>query len=467
MRDIEPIIRAIADAGGTAYRVGGCVRDQILGIANKDLDIEVYHLDASTLAKLLSRFGHVNEVGASFGVIKLSLPHSGEVDFTLPRRESKVGRGHRGFQVELDHSMTVFEAALRRDFTINAIYQNAHNLELIDPHGGIDDLQAKRLKATSEHFVEDPLRVLRGMQFAARFDATLTQETVVMCRTLLPEYPTLAKERIWTEWFKWATKGALPSKGLMALHDCGWLPCYPEIANLQGVQQDPQWHPEGDVWTHTLHVCDAAAKVADREQLDDFERSILLFAALCHDIGKPCCTTFEDGRWKSPGHAQEGVPLASSFLNRIGCPIAISEVVLPLVAEHMVHYEAPVSMRTARRLSVRLDKASLVQLGRLVESDLSGRPPLPQQQSEAMQQMLELAQGMKIEHSKPAQIIQGRNLIELGYAPAPWFRNVLDKCYEAQLDGVFDDQASGLECLRRILLEKNPTTDSAAEGLVE
>jgi tRNA nucleotidyltransferase (CCA-adding enzyme) len=216
-----------------------------------------------------------------------------------------------------------------------------------------------------------------------------------------------------------------------------------------------------------LHVCDAAAKVADREQLDDFERSILLFAALCHDIGKPCCTTFEDGRWKSPGHAQEGVPLASSFLNRIGCPIAISEVVLPLVAEHMVHYEAPVSMRTARRLSVRLDKASLVQLGRLVESDLSGRPPLPQQQSEAMQQMLELAQGMKIEHSKPAQIIQGRNLIELGYAPAPWFRNVLDKCYEAQLDGVFDDQASGLECLRRILLEKNPTTDSAAEGLVE
>jgi tRNA nucleotidyltransferase (CCA-adding enzyme) len=210
-------------------------------------------------------------------------------------------------------------------------------------------------------------------------------------------------------------------------------------------------------------VCDAAAKVADREQLDDFERSVLLFAALCHDIGKPCCTTFENGRWRSPGHAQEGVPLASSFLNRIGCPIAISEVVLPLVAEHMVHFEAPVSMRTARRLSVRLGKASLVQLGRLVESDLSGRPPLPQQQSEAMQQLLDLAQDMKIEHAKPAQIIQGRNLIALGYQPAPWFRNILDQCYEAQLDGVFDDQASGLDYLMQILRETNSITAPAVD----
>ena len=143
--------------------------------------------------------------------------------------------------------------------------------------------------------------------------------------------------------------------------------------------------------------------------------------------------------------------------------MAISEVVLPLVAEHMVHFEAPVSIRTARRLSVRLGKASLVQLGRLVESDLSGRPPMPRQQSEAMQQLLDLAQDMKIEYTKPAHIIQGRNLIELGYQPAPWFRSILDKCYEAQLDGVFEDQASGLDYLRQILLQAN----SATEGVVD
>lgn len=453
MQAIEPIIQAIADAGGIAYRVGGCVRDQILGVPNKDMDIEVYHLEASVLSKLLSRFGRVNEVGVSFGVIKLSMPHSEEIDFTLPRRESKVGRGHRGFQVEVDHSMTVREAGLRRDFTINAIYQNAHNAQLLDPHGGIIDLYAKKLRATSEHFAEDPLRVLRGMQFAARFDANLTPETAAMCRTLLQEYPTLAKERVWTEWSKWATKGTVPSKGLIALRDCDWLLNYPEIANLQGVHQDPQWHPEGDVWTHTLHVCDAAAKIAERERLNEFERSVLLFSALCHDMGKSTTSVFSDGRWRSPGHALAGVLLASSFLQRIDCPIAISEMVLPLVAEHMVHFEASVSFRTARRLSVRLGKASLVQLGRLVESDLSGRPPLPCQQSVAMQQLLELAQSLKIEHARPSQLIQGRNLIELGYSPAPWFRKILDICYEAQLDGVFDCETTGIDYLKRALEE--------------
>lgn len=451
MRDIERIVQAIADAGGIAYWVGGCVRDELLGIANKDLDIEVFHLEANALSKLLSRFGRVNEVGVSFGVIKLSLAHSEEVDFTLPRRESKVGRGHRGFQVEVDHSMTVEEAALRRDFTINSIYKNAHNAQLLDPHGGIEDLNAKRLRATSQHFEEDPLRVLRGMQFAARFDATLTPETVAMSRSLLNEYPTLAKERIWTEWFKWATKGTVPSKGLIALDDCGWLLNYPEIANLQNVPQDPQWHPEGDVWSHTLHVCDAAARIATRENLDDFERAVLLLSALCHDMGKPECTILEDGRWRSPKHASAGVPYADAFLQKIGCPAGISDRVLPLVAEHMVHFEAQVSTRTARRLSVRLGKASLVQLGRLVESDLSGRPPLPCHQSDSMLQLLQIAEELRIEYAKPPQIIQGRHLLELGYSPAPWFKTILDHCYDAQLDGVFVDNPTGLEFLKKAL----------------
>jgi tRNA nucleotidyltransferase (CCA-adding enzyme) len=270
----------------------------------------------------------------------------------------------------------------------------------------------------------------------------------------LDEYPTLAKERIWTEWSKWATKGTIPSKGLIALRDCEWLINYPEIADLQGVPQDPQWHPEGDVWIHTLHVCDAAAKIAERERLSDLERSVLLFSALCHDMGKPSTTAFEEERWRSPGHAQTGVPIANAFLQKIGCPTVIIDMVLPLVAEHMVHFDAPVSIRTARRLSVRLGKASMVQLGRLVESDLSGRPPLPKQQSSSMQQLLELAQSIKIEHSKPWPIVQGRHLIELGHSPAPWFRKVLDSCYEAQLDGVFDNEATGMDYLKRTLEDK-------------
>ncbi len=451
MRDIEKIIQAIAQAGGVAYQVGGCVRDQILNQPNNDFDIEVFHIDAQSLIKLLSRFGRVNEVGVSFGVIKLHTSRLDDIDFTLPRRESKTGRGHRGFQVEVDHTMTVAEAALRRDFTINAIYRNAHNQSLLDPHGGIADLQNRILRATSDHFVEDPLRVLRGMQFAARFDANLTPETSEMCRALSHEYSTLALERIWNEWSKWAIQGRRPSQGLRVLNDCGWIAHYPELLALQGVQQDNQWHPEGDVWTHTLLVCDVAAEIAEREDLPEHERMVLLFAALCHDLGKPATTQCVDGRWRSPRHSEVGVPIAESFLKRIGCPLAIVEVVLPLVAEHLIHIHSEVSPRNVRRLAVRLGKASIVQLGRLVESDMGGRPPLPRGLSAQMKQMLQLAESIDVLHTKPERLIQGRHLIELGYAPARWFGEKLDACYEAQLDGRFESELDGIVYLKELL----------------
>ncbi len=451
MRDIEKIIQAIAQAGGVAYQVGGCVRDQILNQPNNDFDIEVFHIDAQSLIKLLSRFGRVNEVGVSFGVIKLHTSRLDDIDFTLPRRESKTGRGHRGFQVEVDHTMTVAEAALRRDFTINAIYRNAHNQSLLDPHGGIADLQNRILRATSDHFVEDPLRVLRGMQFAARFDANLTPETSEMCRALSHEYSTLALERVWNEWSKWAIQGRRPSQGLRVLNDCGWIAHYPELLALQGVQQDNQWHPEGDVWTHTLLVCDVAAEIAEREDLPEHERMVLLFAALCHDLGKPATTQCVDGRWRSPRHSEVGVPIAESFLKRIGCPLAIVEVVLPLVAEHLIHIHSEVSPRNVRRLAVRLGKASIVQLGRLVESDMGGRPPLPRGLSAQMKQMLQLAESIDVLHTKPERLIQGRHLIELGYAPARWFGEKLDACYEAQLDGRFESELDGIVYLKELL----------------
>ena len=350
MSQLRKIILAIAEAGGVAYEVGGCVRDQLLGRENKDLDIEVFHLDASTLSKILARFGRVNEVGVSFGVIKLRTAQGDDLDFTLPRRESKIGRGHRGFQVEVDHTLSVAEAALRRDFTMNAIYRNLNDQTLIDPHGGIADLEQGILRATSEHFAEDPLRVLRGMQFAARFDATMTSDTIDMCRSLSHEYTSLALQRIWNEWHKWATRAKRPSKGLQVLLDCNWIEHYPELVALVGVPQDPVWHPEGDVWVHTLHVCDAAAHIADRENLNDDERVILMFAALCHDLGKPATTEMVDGRWRSPVHAAVGVPLTDSFLTRIGCPRHFIEVVQPLVAEHLVHVQADATPRTVRRL---------------------------------------------------------------------------------------------------------------------
>jgi len=448
MSQLRKIIQAISAAGGIAYEVGGCVRDHLLGRENKDLDIEVFHLDAPTLSKLLSRFGRVNEVGVSFGVIKLRTAQGEDLDFTLPRRESKIGRGHRGFQVEVDHTLSVADAALRRDFTMNAIYRNLHDQTLIDPHGGVSDIEQGILRATSEHFAEDPLRVLRGMQFAARFNATMTNDTLEMCRSLSHEYSSLALERVWNEWFKWATRSKSPSKGLQVLKDCGWLEHYPELIALIGIEQDPVWHPEGDVWVHTLHVCDAAARIADRENLGDEERVILMFAALCHDLGKPSTTQLVDGRWRSPAHASAGVPLADSFLTRIGCPRHYIEFVQPLVAEHLVHVQAEATPRTVRRLSVRLGKASISQLMMLVEADLGGRPPLPTTLPESLVRLMKIAETTDVTHTKPDKVILGRHLLELGYSPARWFGQVLETCYQAQSDGEFEAEAAGIDFLK-------------------
>jgi len=454
MSQLKKIIQVISEAGGIAYEVGGCVRDQLLGHANKDLDIEVFHLEAATLSKILSRFGRVNEVGVSFGVIKLRTAQGDDLDFTLPRRESKIGRGHRGFQVKVDHTLSVAEAALRRDFTMNAIYRNLHDQTLIDPHGGIGDLQQRVLRATSDHFAEDPLRVLRGMQFASRFDATMSSETIEMCRSLSHEYSSLALERVWNEWHKWATRSKRPSQGLRVLKQCGWIEHYPELAALDGVQQDPAWHPEGNVWIHTLHVCDAAAKIADRECLSDDERILLMFSALCHDLGKPTTTVFVDGRWRSPSHSSVGVPLADSFLTRIGCPRHFIELVQPLVAEHLVHIQAEASPRTVRRLSVRLGKATIVQLVRLMEADLSGRPPLPATMPESLIRLMQIAETTNVSNARPDRIVQGRHLIALGYQPAPWFGSILEKCYQAQLDGIFEVEADGIDFLKVQLLSR-------------
>lgn len=448
---ILEILHEIASAGGRPYEVGGCVRDRILGFPSKDVDIEVFGLSAETISRVLEPFGRVNQVGVSFGVIKLRLPDGDELDFTLPRRENKSGRGHRGFIVEVDHTMTIADAAARRDFTLNAIYRCPLTDEFLDPHGGRSDLERGILRATTHHFAEDPLRVLRGMQFAARFDLTLEEETARLALSLRDEYDSLARERVWGEWHKWAAKSRVPSRGLEMLMKSGWLELFPELSALPGVPQDPQWHPEGDVWIHTLWVCDAAAGLADREGLDETERVILMLAALCHDLGKATTTEFSDGRWRAHGHCEAGVPLTRSFLERIGCPESIIEVIEPLVAEHLVHAQGSPSLRSVRRLALRLKKATIGQLMLLVEADLGGRPPLPGGLPENAAQILELSRDLNIDRSQPKPLLQGRHLIDLGYAPGPWFGELLGACFEAQIDGVFENEGEGLKYMEELL----------------
>jgi tRNA nucleotidyltransferase (CCA-adding enzyme) len=309
---MKKILEAIAAAGGRPLQIGGSVRDQVLGHVAKDFDIEVYNLSADALIAVLQQFGKVDTVGKSFGVIKLR-NNGNDYDFSLPRRENKSGVGHKGFIVNCDPSMTVAEACARRDFTINAICFDPLKGEYIDPLNGEADLGLRRLHPCSDHFKEDPLRVLRGMQFAGRFRLLPSPMCIVMCEEVKEEYKTLAAERIWGEWEKWAEKSIIPSYGLKFLYITGWIDHYPELVALLDCEQEEAWHPEGTVFQHSCHVVDEMANICEREKIVGEDRVVLMFAALCHDLGKPATTEVMDGRIKSHGHCEVGVPVAEKF----------------------------------------------------------------------------------------------------------------------------------------------------------
>jgi tRNA nucleotidyltransferase (CCA-adding enzyme) len=257
MDAVKRVAEAVRVAGGRALLVGGCVRDQVQGVAPKDFDVEVYGLSLDRVVAVLKSLadeGKVNEVGRSFGVLKVRV-QGADLDVSLPRRDSKVAEGHKGFTVQMDESLSVEEAAARRDFTMNSMAMDPLTGEVLDPFNGRADLAAGVLRHTSEHFAEDPLRVLRGMQFAARFNMVLAPETAELCKSLVKEAKSLAKERVWGEFEKMLVKGTNMAAGLKVLRDSGWLAVFPELAALVGLAQHPDWHPEGCVWTHTVLAC--------------------------------------------------------------------------------------------------------------------------------------------------------------------------------------------------------------------
>ncbi|MCD8481352.1 MAG: HD domain-containing protein [Verrucomicrobia bacterium] len=407
-----------------------------LGLPIKDIDLEVFGMSYDAIATDLRRAGfRLDLVGRQFAVIKVNQ----QIDVSIPRTERKQGSGHRGFVIEPDPDLDFATAALRRDFTINAMAEDFAG-RLYDPHGGMRDLKQGVLRAVGPGFGEDPLRVLRALQFAARFNLSLDPATALQCQALVTEFPTLPLERIWSEWEKWAALGEFPSRGLRVLLETGWLKCFPEVEQLIDLPQDPVWHPEGDVFNHTLHVCDAASVIAKREQLDRNQRVTLLFAALAHDFGKAVTTVRNpEGRWSSPRHDREGVPLAAAFLQRIGAPQKLIQLVLPMVAEHMAHISLEgmeLTDRVVRRLSNRLQPATLRQLSQLVEADHSGRPPLPG--GRPMERWLEAAQRMALSDQSPQPVLQGRHLLQLGFKPGPAMGRLLKSAFEAQLDGAFE-----------------------------
>lgn len=427
---------------GQAFLVGGCVRDWCWGLPIQEVDVEVFGLNYEQLVAVLSRWGRTDLVGRSFGVVKLATAAGVTYDFTIPRRDSKIAPGHKGFEITFDPDITPAEAAARRDFTINALMYDPRRKEILDFFGGRADLESRVLRHASVAFIEDPLRVLRGMQLAARFELSAAPETVALSRSIRGSFAELAVERVRDEWFKWAQKGVRPSCGLRFLAECGWVGHFPEIEALLGTPQDPEWHPEGDVFVHTCHCCDALAALPAWRGADPESRAVYMLATLAHDFGKPSTTQTAErngqARIVSPGHEEAGGPLTEQFLRRIHAPRAVQERVLPLVLNHLAHLQ-PLSDRSVRRLARRLIPESIQGLCLVMIADHFGRPPRPAAVPETILALQRKAEELTLQTSAPRPILMGRHLLALGLRPGPEFKLILDAAFEAQLEGRFQD----------------------------
>lgn len=442
------IARAVQARGGRAFIVGGWVRDRLLGRESLDVDIEVFGVPADELRSLLEAIGRVDTVGESFTVYKIA-----DIDVSLPRRESKAGHGHKGFKVSGDPTLSPREAARRRDFTINAISFDPLSEEVVDPFSGAHDLAARVLRMVdAATFGDDSLRVLRALQFAARFEMTVDEPTKALARTI--SLDDLPAERIAGEFEKLLLRAERPSVGLALGLELGVIDqLFPAVKALVGCPQEPDWHPEGDVWVHTLMVVDQA-----RRRIDDLPRGpalAMMLGAVCHDLGKPLTTAVIDGRVRSPDHEARGVLPATTVLDRLNIQSIdgydVRGAVLGLVAHHLKpsafrKSPTPVSDGAFRRLA---QKVNLDLLARFARADCAGRAGTFD--CSAMDWFLERARALGVDHRPPDPIVLGRHVIALGVAPGPRVGTILRAIYERQLDGTVTTVEEGLAFARSMI----------------
>ncbi|HVE38340.1 MAG TPA: polynucleotide adenylyltransferase [Planctomycetota bacterium] len=448
------ISRAVQLAGGRAYLVGGLIRDRILDVPTeaRDYDLEVYGLDGAALRTLLERFGRVNAVGESFTVYKI-----GDIDVSIPRRDSKTGKGHKGFTVMGDPTMSVEEAARRRDFSINAMLCDPLTGEVLDPHGGLEDVKARRLRAVDPAtFVEDSLRVLRAMQFAARFELVIDDATRELCRSIpLDDLPS---ERIWGEFEKLLLRSRRPSIGLAAGLDLGVMDkLFPDLKALVGCAQEPAWHPEGDVWVHTLQAVDlAAGYLAD---LPYPRQVVVMLGTLCHDLGKPPTTKVIDGRIRSLDHEEQGIAPTERVLDRLNIRSIdgydVRRQVIAIVADHLKpgHFyreRDKIGDAAFRRLAL---KCELDLLYRVAKADSLGRkaPGIPPPDADAQEWFLERAHELGVKREGPKPLLMGRHVLEMGLQPGPRVGEITERVYQLQLDGEVKTLDDALAAARKIL----------------
>ena len=445
------IVRHVTDAGGRAFFVGGWVRDRLLGRPASDIDIEVYGLPVEKLESALSKSGPVNKVGRQFAVYKIQ-----DIDVSLPRTESKAGHGHRGFTVTGDGDLSPAAAARRRDFTVNAIAWNPATGEYVDPYNGQADLEARVLRMVdADTFGDDSLRVLRAAQLAARLEFRVDEDTVKTCCAV--PLDDLPRERIRDEILKLLLNAARPAHGLAAAQELGIVTrLFPELDALAGCPQDPDWHPEGDAWTHTLMVCDEAVKLT--RDLDHPRRAALMLAALCHDLGKPATTARIDGRIRARGHEAAGAAPTTTVLDRIGIHqmdgYDVRAQVLALVENHMTPAawyarQDDIGPGAFRRLSRKLEIDLLARLG---HADCAGRGT--RGDCRGMHAwMIERAAALGVERNEPEPFLKGRDLLTLGMKPGRAMGAALKTLFEQQIIGAIESREDALEAARRLVAE--------------
>lgn len=446
---VHDIAQRFHQAGGRAVLVGGCVRDLLMGRSADDFDIEAYGLNFEDLRTLLSEFGNVIETGKAFGVLKIK---GTNIDVAIPRLDNKIGKGHRGFKIVQDPDLTFEQASSRRDLTINSMGFDPLTEELLDPHGGAKDLEQKRLHPTSLlHFAEDPLRGLRAAQFAARFEMTPTDELLSVCKTL--DLNELAPERIYQEFAKLLLKSNKPSIGFHFLDNANLIRFFPQIEHLKGTPQSKEYHPEGDVWIHTLMVLDQAAKLRTGNATDDL---VLMFSALCHDFGKPLVTKKDEtGRLRAIGHEHAGVLPTKLFLEKLQASKDLSIKVSALVDQHLcplIYTKNKAKDGTYRKLARTLfaAKTSMEMLSKLARADHLGRTTTEALAGQCpdVDAFIQKCAELDILCAPTPAVVQGGDLIEQGLKPGPKFNVLLKKALHYQDEtGSLDKQ----EILKKIL----------------
>ncbi len=445
------ISKQLSSQDAKAIIVGGSVRDYFLHLVVKDYDIEVYGLESiDELEELLKSFGYVKLVGKSFGVLKFVFEKK-EYDFSFPRHEKKNGVGHKGFDVVSDGFMEFKEAAKRRDFTINSMGYDIESGKFLDPYGGRLDIEKKVLRfVDAKTFVEDPLRVYRGVQFCARFDFQMEKETFKLCSFVVEngELEELAKERVFDEIKKLLLKSKKPSIGFELFRELGVLKYFPELEAIIGVEQEPKWHPEGDVWIHTMMCVDEMQGLLSA---DDEKNIMFMLAILCHDFGKPDTTKEIDGRIRALGHEASGIKPTESFLKRVTNETNLINSILPLVKYHLAPSQFFTQNSSDKAIRKLATKVNLEELELVARADFLGRTTKESlsRDYKAGEWFLKKASKLKVRKKPLEKLLLGRDLIDLGFSPSSEFSKILDDIYQMQLEGLVNDKNEALEIVKK------------------